>query len=137
MKPDEVENYIHDVMGKVFPPDMQKGNTGFGFPAMNEFNPKEQPSTTGLNESVFETHDHVYVVIPIKNQELLKDMKITHTSNQLIIKHMPTWEEQHTVILPSLVRRKGSRANYKDRTLEIRFQKNLDWHYTEIDIQED
>lgn len=137
MRPDEVENYIQDVMGKVFPPGMNKEPFQSGFSSMNNTPQPEPPhSPSVLNESVFETLDYVYVIIPIKEEDSFKNMKIAHTSNQLMIKHVPTWDENHTIVLPAIVRRKGSTATYRDGKLEIRFQKSIDWQYTEIDIQD-
>lgn len=92
--------------------------------------------TSDLSETVFETHSHIYIRIPIPEEEWLKKMKIFHTSNQSIIQGIPNDEDKHVIPLPSLVRKKGAFAQYKDNILEIRLQKHTDMQFSEIDVSE-
>lgn len=136
MRPEEVEKYVNDMMGKMFPPDMQKMDFSGG---VNPFNIQSSPTEkeeNSLHASVFETHDNIFVMIPIKDENWLQEMKLFHTSNQLIIQHIPEPEDKHTITLPAIVRKKGSKASYQDGSLEVRFFKNVDMQYSEIDISE-
>jgi HSP20 family molecular chaperone IbpA len=137
MKPEEINNFVQDLLGKIMP-----GNTrgmmnpmemfgGFQSPAS-----QQQPTTGVLNSSAFETHDFVYVRIPIKEDGWLKQLRIYHTSNQLIVEHIPQPEDKHTITLPAIVKRKGAAANFKDGTLEVKIPKNIDMQYSQIDVTE-
>jgi HSP20 family molecular chaperone IbpA len=137
MKPDEVNNYVQDIMGKIMPANM-KGvmNTPEMFPSLQS---SESPvnSTRGvLNPAVFETHDFVYVRIPISKEEWVKQLRIYHTSNQLIVEQIPHHEDKHTITLPAIVKKKGATATYKDSMLEIKIPKNVDLQYSQIDVTE-
>lgn len=137
MRPEEVEKYVNDLMGKMLPPDMQAmnystGTNPFTIQSTNDDNNNQIP----LQASVFETHDYVFVMIPIKNEEWLQNMRLYHTSNQLIVEHIPEKEDKQTITLPAIVRKKGTKASCKDGSLEIKFQKNIDMQYSEIDITE-
>lgn len=139
MKPDEIDKYVQDIMGKMMPGNMQ----GMMNPQeiMNSFqSPLGQqspsPSTGILNSTAFETHDFVFVRIPIKKEEWIKQLQIYHTSNQLIVEHIPDHEDKHTVTLPAIVKKKGAVANYKDGMLEVRIPKNVDMQFSQIDVTE-
>jgi HSP20 family molecular chaperone IbpA len=137
MKPEEIDKYVQDLMGKVMPANMrgmmnpQDMFNGF------QSSVSQQPSSTGfLNSTAFETHDFVFVRIPIKNEEWIKQIRIYHTTNQLIIEHVPKQEDKHTVTLPAIVKKKGATANYKDGMLEVKIPKNIDMQFSEIDVTE-
>ncbi|MGE8206411.1 Hsp20/alpha crystallin family protein [Heyndrickxia sp. NPDC080065] len=98
---------------------------------------QKQPSTsTSFDVSVFETFDDIYVRIPIKDESWLKQVKIFHTSNQAIIENIPEQGQRHVITLPSLIKKKGTLAQYKDEILEIKMNKNVDMQYTEVDVTE-
>lgn len=134
MKPEEINSYIQNMMGQMFPEHLQK--------MMNEQNlkhsftnkAKQSSQSTSLPSSVFETHDFVYVRVQIKNEEWLKAMRLYYTSNQMIIEHIPEYDDKHTIILPALVKKKGTTAQVKDNILEIKIPKSVDMQYSEIDI---
>jgi hypothetical protein len=136
MKPDEIENYVQQMMGKMLQPNMQ----GMLKPeewlkGMQQQNSAEPVNpNTGLKADMFETHDFVFVRIPLKDEALLKQMKLFYTSNQVIIEHIPDLSDKHTLVLPATVKRKGAAANYRDGVLELRLQKIVDMQYAEIDI---
>lgn len=137
MKPDEIDKYVQNIMEKMMPGNMQ----GMMNPGeiMNSFQAplKQQQNLSGpLRSNAFETHDFVFVRIPIKNDEWLKQLQIYHTSNQLIIEHIPEFEDKHTITLPAIVKKKGAAANYKEGMLEIRIPKNVDLQYSQIDVTE-
>ncbi|MBY0124535.1 Hsp20/alpha crystallin family protein [Bacillus sp. S/N-304-OC-R1] len=138
LKPEEIDKYVQSIMGQVFPQQLQgmmpQQNLMPGF-NMNQDTPQSKDSTS-LPSSVFETHNDVFVRIPINNEQWLKDMRIYHTSNQMIIEHIPERENKHTIILPALVKKKGATAYYKDGMLEMKIPKNIDMQYSEIDVTE-
>lgn len=89
-----------------------------------------------LSSSAFETHDYVYVRIPIKDEEWIKKLRLYHTTNQLIVEHIPQQEDKHTITLPAIVKKKGASANYKDGILEVKIPKNIDMQFSQIDVME-
>lgn len=137
MKPEEINNYIQNMMGQMFPEHLQKmmnEQESKHFFTGKEKQSSQSQSTSSLPSSVFETHDFVYVRIQIKNEEWLKAMRIYYTSNQMIIEHIPEYDDKHTIILPALVKKKGTTAQVKDNILEIKIPKSVDMQYSEIDI---
>jgi HSP20 family molecular chaperone IbpA len=138
MKPDEIDKYVQDIMGKMMPGSM--GGMMNPQDILNTFqqplSTQTSPSTGALNSTAFETHDYVFVRIPIKKEEWLRKLQICHTSNQLIVEHIPDNNDKHTIVLPAIVKKKGAAANYKDGMLEIRIPKNIDMQFSQIDINE-
>ena len=139
IKPDQIERFTQEMMGKMMPKhvqgmiDPQEMLNGF-FP-----NTKNQPlegSHSRLKVSVFETHDFVFIRIEIEKKEWLKAIKIYYTSNQMIIEHIPAFDDKQTITLPSPVKKKGASACFKEETLEIKLAKSTNTHYSEIDITE-
>jgi HSP20 family molecular chaperone IbpA len=136
MKPDEIENYVQQMMGKMLQPDM-KGmlKPEEWLKGMQQQNsPDPVKGTARLNAEMFETHDFVFVRVSLKEEALLKQMKLLYTSNQVIIEHIPDMSDKHTLVLPATVKRKGAAANYRDGVLELRLHKIVDLQYAEIDI---
>lgn len=137
MRPGDVEKYVQEMMEKMMPPQLQGTDFMKGFYPDQSSSPQAEETPTKLSASVFQTHDDVFVRIPIKDQSLLGHMKIYHTSNQLILEHIPEKEDKQTITLPAIVKKKGAKASYKDDTLEIKFPKNIDMQFSEIDITEE
>lgn len=136
MKPDEIENYVQQMMGKMLQPNMQgmlKPEEWLKGMQQQSAPPPGRPET-GLNAEMFETHDFVFVRLPLKDEAMLKQMKLFYTSNQVIVEHIPDLSDKHTLVLPATVKRKGAAANYKDGVLELRLQKMVDLQFAEIDI---
>ncbi|MEH7305394.1 Hsp20/alpha crystallin family protein [Neobacillus drentensis] len=137
MKPEEINHYVQDIIGKIMPGNMKAG-----------INPQEmfqgfQPSVSTpvssndrLHSTAFETHDFVYVRIFINKEEWVKQLRIYHTSNQLIVEHLPQHEDKHTITLPAIVKKKGATATFKDGILEVKIPKNIDMQYSQIDVTE-
>ncbi|RLQ95396.1 Hsp20/alpha crystallin family protein [Falsibacillus albus] len=141
MKPEEVEGYVEGMMSKLFPGQMQSMfNPDDLMKQMNPFfqQQKEQrpQASSSIDAQVFETFEDVYVRIPVKEDESISHMRVYHTSNQAIIENMPKLGDRHVVTLPSLVKKKGSYAQYKEGILEIKIPKSLDMQFTEVDVSE-
>lgn len=138
LKPEEIDKYVQGIMEKMMPGSMRGMMNPMDI--MNSFqtpaNSQAHASSHTLNSNAFETHDYVFVRIPIKHEEWLRKMKIYHTSNQLIVEHIPKTDDKHTITLPAIVKKKGAAANYKDGMLEVRIPKNVDMQYSQIDVTE-
>ncbi len=84
----------------------------------------------------FETHDYVFVRLPIPEDEL-PHLKLYHTNNRIILQGLPpNREESLTYPLPCLVKKKGAKSSYKDGILEIILFKIPDTQYSEISVPE-
>lgn len=130
MKPEEINQFIQGVMGNIMPSQFED--------MMNRHTPinQSQQKTNSSSSSVFETHDAVFVRLPVKNEELLQQIRIYHTANQIIVNHIPERNEKQTITLPALVRKKGATAKYKEGILEIKLIKSNDLQFSQIDISE-
>ncbi|MFZ7944338.1 MULTISPECIES: Hsp20/alpha crystallin family protein [Bacillaceae] len=136
MKPEEINNYVQDLVEKMMPNMRGMMNHQDLFNGFQSSAEKQHAANGPLNSSAFETHDYVFVRIPIPNEDWLKQLRLYHTSNQLIVEHIPQQEDSNTITLPAIVKKKGAAANYKDRVLEIRIPKNIDMQYSQIDVTE-
>lgn len=135
VKPDEISNYVQGIMENVLPGNL-KGMTNSKNP-LNSFPFGEQQQTAvPLNSAVFETHDFVFVRIPINNEDWIKKIRICHTSNQLIVERIPENDDRHIITLPAVVKKKGSSATFRDGMLEIKIPKTVDMQFSEIDVTE-
>ena len=130
MKPEEINQYIQGIMGKVMP--SQFGSTMFPQDLTN--NSQQPDSLNKKPAAVFETHDSVFVRIPISNEACIEKLKICHTANQLTVENLPENQEKKTFLLPAIVKRKGATAKYKDGILEVRLFKSYEVQYSEIAI---
>ncbi|WP_312472610.1 Hsp20/alpha crystallin family protein [Neobacillus sp.] len=137
MKPEEINNYVQDIIGKIMPGNMQgMMNPQEMFNGFQTSAPQQRSASGVLNSSAYETHDYVFVRVPLKNDEWIKKLRLYHTSNQLIIEHIPEHEDTNTITLPAIVKRKGAIANYKEGILEVKIPKNVDMQYSQIDVTE-
>ena len=137
MKPEEINNYVQDVLGKLMPGNMKAGiNPAEMFQGFQSSVSPPISTSDRLQSTAFETHNYVYVRIPIKQEEWVKKLRIYHTSNQLIIEHIPHHEDKHTITLPAIVKKKGATATFKDGVLEVKIPKNIDLQYSQIDVTE-
>lgn len=138
LKPEEIDKYVQDIIAKVVPGGM-RGMMNPQDLFSNSQSPggsQSQPSTGSLNSTAFETHDYVFVRIPIKDDEWIKKLKVYHTSNQLIVEHIPGHGDKHIITLPAIVKKKGATAHFKDGVLEVKIPKNIDMQFSEIDVTE-
>ncbi|MEH7181131.1 Hsp20/alpha crystallin family protein [Neobacillus vireti] len=134
INPEEIDKYIKDIMGNVM-----SSQSGLGSIIPQDLmNSRSQPTqqANSLNATAFETHDTVFVRIPIKDEAMLKELRIYHTANQLLIEHIPEQDNKHSITLPAIVKKKGSSAKYKDGVLEIKLIKSYDVQYSQIDVTE-
>ena len=142
MNPTEVDQYVQDLMGKMFqssfPNHMNTQETMKGFHPFQQNNePFSAPrSEAKLKYSVYETHHYIFVRIKIESEEWLKQLKLTHSSHLLILEHIPENGDKYSISLPSLVKKKGTTAHYKDDMLEVKIPKNVDMQYSEVDVTE-
>lgn len=107
------------------------------FPSFLDANTNKQSETTShksLNETVFETHDYIYIRIPISEDEIIDKIKIYYSLNKCMITGVFDNEQPYTIILPSTVKKKGATAIYRDHVLEIKIPKYSDWQFSEIDV---
>jgi HSP20 family molecular chaperone IbpA len=72
----------------------------------------------------------------VNSEESLTRLKLSHTSHLLLLENIPELGDKHSIPLPSLVKKKGSTAHYKDETLEVKIPKNIDTQYSEINVTE-
>ncbi|WP_203362074.1 Hsp20/alpha crystallin family protein [Bacillus sp. REN10] len=139
----DIEKYVQNVLTQSLPDAMQKHQESFDFLKQTPFSPfaNQQPINTSpeketptIHISVFETHEDVYVKIPLEDTSMFSNLKIYHTSNQAIIEGIPEAEDKKIVILPAIVKKKGAVAHFKDGILQIKIPKEIDLQYTEIDV---
>lgn len=134
MNPKNVEDYIQNVMGNVF---------GEGFPQQFPFqgsmpgnmpgNMVQSSKQAQTSTELFETNDHIFVKVQASDEQL-KNLRVQHSSNQLFILDYPSKGEQKKLVLPAIVKRKGTKASYRNGILEIKLQKNEDLQISEIEI---
>ncbi|WP_062356663.1 Hsp20/alpha crystallin family protein [Bacillus kwashiorkori] len=94
----------------------------------------EKQSYRNLQEIVFETHDYVYIRIPFEKKEEVRNIKIFYNLNKCMIDHLDSFDGPYTITLPTIVKKKGAKAIYRDKILEITIPKNVDRQFNEIDI---
>jgi HSP20 family molecular chaperone IbpA len=148
MNPKEIDSYVQEMMKKMFPGgwssmmnpnETMKGNQPFIHPMSEEQN---QEGTQSSNSSfsipvnIFETFEDVYIRMKIPEEEWMKRMKIFHTSNQAIIENIPENGDRQVLTLPSLVKKKGAIAQFREGILELKLPKSIDMQYTEIDVSD-
>lgn len=134
MKPDEIEKYVQQMVGKAFKPNMNSMLKPEEWLRQMGKNTQDSDSPSPIKAEIFETHDFVYIRLPIKDESWTKQMKLFYTSNQVIIEHIPELSDKHTLILPATVKRKGASATHRDGVLELKLPKSVDMQYSEIDI---
>lgn len=130
MNPKEVESYIQTVMKNVFGDNFLQN-----FPFQGELSKQanNEKSTHQPKAEIFETNDFIYVKLPISNDEV-ENISIQHTNNQLIVNNYPNASEQNKYMLPSPVKRKGTKARYVEGFLEIQFIRLQEHNISEVDI---
>ncbi|MFD2214399.1 Hsp20/alpha crystallin family protein [Metabacillus endolithicus] len=140
MNPKDVESYIQNVMKNVFSGDFTQGfpfqgnmtgNETSGFPFQGDVSKSETQMKP--QPEIFETNDFVYVKLPLSSKDN-KNLKLQHTNHQLILINYPKENEQSKYMLPSPVKRKGTRARFLDDYLEIQFIRLDESNISEIDI---
>ena len=134
MKPDEIDQFIKGILGNVMP-DQSGGTMNSQYNA-NQYRTQSSQQANTLNSTAFETHDSVFVRIPLEDESLLRKIRIYHTANQLLLEDIPDQGNKHSIPLPAMVKKKGSSAKYKDGILEIKLIKSYEIQYSQIDVSE-
>ncbi|HZG59101.1 MAG TPA: Hsp20/alpha crystallin family protein [Anoxybacillus sp.] len=138
----EIEKYVQDSIAKSITNSLQMyGHQGEILKKLFRNSEHTESHTSDnstvapkLDVNIFESLDHIYLKMPIKDSSQLSQLKIFHTSNQAIIEGIPSPEDRHVIPLPSIVKKKGASTNYKDGILQIKIPKRIDFQYTEIDV---
>ncbi len=134
MNPEQIDQYIQSIMGKVIPSNSNGMVNSDQF--LKHFSSHPSQQETVLNTAVFETHDCVFIRVPIKDESVLEQLRVYHTANQLVVEHIPEINDKHSITLPAIVKRKGASAKYKNGILEVRLIKSYDMQYSEIDVSQ-
>ncbi|WP_071394519.1 hypothetical protein [Bacillus tuaregi] len=138
MKPEEVNQYVQSMLGKVFQSPFPNQMTLQDMMKHAQVFPQAQDDDTTveapIQHSVFETHDFIFVRIIIESEDWLTRLKLSHTSHLLLLEHIPENGQKHSIPLPSLVKKRGTTAHYKDQTLEIKLSKEIDTNYAEVNV---
>lgn len=134
MKPEDINQFIQGIMGNMMPSQFDGMMNPQNYSQQTEKQPKQQ--SNHFQSTVFETHDSVFVRLPIKDEKQLKQIKIFHTANQLIVRNIPKSEDKNTITLPAMVKKRGATAKYKDGVLEIKLLKSADLQFSQIDLTE-
>lgn len=129
--PKDVESYVNRVMESVF-------GSGYAgqFPFRDPLSQKAEPVEAKPEKpeiDLFETSDHVFAKIPVEQDEL-DHIRIKHTSHSLVIENSSLFEGKKEIVLPSLVKRKGTKAVYRDGIIEVMFSKQEDYNLSEVEI---
>ncbi|MBB6446524.1 Hsp20/alpha crystallin family protein [Bacillus benzoevorans] len=142
MNPEEINQYVQNIMeqmGSLFQPSATNYMNPQDF--IKSFHAGERGHSTAakgsdIQYSVYETHDFIFVRVHIEQEEWLQQLKLYLTSHLLIIENVPETGEKQSIPLPALVKKKGTSAQYKEQTLEVKIPKNIDMQFSEIDIIE-
>ena len=131
----EINKFVQDMITQSMSQSTENNHITDAMGIFNQDERKQEHTNSSLNVSTFETHDHVYVRVLIKDESQLSTIKIFHTSNQLIIEGLPSLDNKHVVTLPSIVKMKGATSEYRDDFLQVKMVKKTDLQFTEIDVQ--
>lgn len=142
MSQEELTKYMEGMFGKIFSPDTAElfnwndVINNMGAPQGGNTSTASSSSATSgsLSYELFETHHFIFIRIPIEHNEWLERIRIFHTANELYIENIPGKTDKHTVSLPTMVKRKGTKTQYKEQILEIQLEKVSDHQYAEINV---
>ncbi|MBM4761995.1 Hsp20/alpha crystallin family protein [Bacillus sp. B15-48] len=133
----EIDKYVHEMLNKMMPKNMEgmanPQSWMKGMPAFQQES-QQQSEDRQVQIAVFETHDFVFIRIPIEDEHWLKEMKIFYTSHELIIENIPKSEDKNTITLPVPVRKKGATATHRDCILEIKIPRSIQSQISEISV---
>lgn len=141
MNPEEVNHFVQNMLGKVFQtPFPNNGSTQDIMKYFDAFPHTQDEGSASRNSaieySLFETHDYIFVRIKLTSEDWLTKLKLSHTSHLLLLENIPETGNKHSIPLPSLVKKKGTTAHFKDETLEVKIPKDIDTHFSEINVTE-
>lgn len=122
-------------MKQAFPDFIQSMmNDGTTFHHKNTDEENENRETSTVKETLFETHDDIFIRIPIQDEKQIDRLRIYYSLNKCVIDGLNEDSSPHTIILPATVKKKGAKAIYRDQILEIRIPKSIEWQMSEIDV---
>jgi hypothetical protein len=93
-----------------------------------------EQASESLHATIFESNSHVYVRMFIKDESVLRNLKIYHNSSELVMEGFPSSDDRHVIALPSPVKMKESIAEYEDNHLQIKMRKKADPQFTEVAV---
>jgi len=134
----DIHKFVQDIVDRSISSSMQHADilekaTAADIREEPELKHEMKPAES-LQVTTFESHDHVYVKMYIKDPETLSSLKLYHNSNQLLIEGIPNSEARHVITLPSIVRMKDSVSEYRDHYLQIKMKKRNDPQFTEVAV---
>lgn len=121
----DIQNQVMQNFDQLFPNFMRGAGASEGQPTGNQ--------SGGSEPQVFETHDFVIARIPTQLDTNMQP-RILMDTYHLFIKGLPERSEQLTLKLPSPIKPKSAKAEYKDGVLEIRLLKRGPEPMTEINV---
>ncbi|MFZ2464729.1 MAG: Hsp20/alpha crystallin family protein [Caldibacillus thermoamylovorans] len=131
----EFQQMLDQWMKQAFPDFIQSMmNDGTTFHHKNKDEENENRETSTVKETLFETHDDIFIRIPIQDEKQIDRLKIYYSLNKCVIDGLNEDSSPHTIILPATVKKKGAKAIYRDQILEIRIPKSIEWQMSEIDV---
>ncbi|MBM7703800.1 spore gernimation protein GerT [Metabacillus iocasae] len=138
MNPKDVDKYVQQVvssaLGKSFP-DFMQNNEFFqqSLQKQKPFSPMEE-STSRLESHIFETHDECIVQVNIPDKSMMSTLKFSHTPYSFVIENRGKEPFKEEIKFPCSVSRKGTKAIYRNGTLEVKFAKYQNLPVTDIHI---
>jgi len=128
MKPEAIEKYVRDAMEAYFP-----GQSLNPFQTAEKYGEETSQEAGQPEAAIFNTHDFVYVRMEIP-EERMDNIRLYHTSSQLIIENLLEEGKKKVYSLPSVVKKKGASASIRDGILEIRLLRAIDVQLSEISL---
>ncbi|MBS4209882.1 Hsp20/alpha crystallin family protein [Bacillus sp. FJAT-50079] len=126
MGPKDVHSYVNELIEKFIPQNLER----YTQPA-----DKATEQNGQLQPTIFESLDDVYIKLSLSDNNMT-DIKISHTSNQVIVENILEAGKREYISLPCPVSKKGGSAKIEDGILQIKLPKNIDTQYTELTIKE-
>ncbi|CEG29356.1 hypothetical protein [Bacillus sp. B-jedd] len=130
----DIHKFVQDIVDRSISSSMQQADILEKSTAAEIGGEMEIKTAESLQVTTFESHDHVYVKMYIKDPETLSSLKIFHNSNQLMVEGIPNPEARQVITLPSIVRMKDSVSEYRDHYLQIKMKKRNDPQFTEVAV---
>ena len=125
LKPDEIQKQVIDSINQ-FMPNFLKGD------GLRQNSFQSQPFN---DVQIFETHDFVIARIPAVFDNSLRP-HLSMNSYHLYVKGLPDRNEELSIKLPSPIKPKYAKAEYKNGILEVRMLKQSPEPTMEINIDE-
>lgn len=103
----EFQQMLDQWMKQAFPDFIQSMmNDGTTFHHKNTDEENENRETSTVKETLFETHDDIFIRIPIQDEKQIDRLKIYYSLNKCVIDGLNEDSSPHTIILLQLSRKK-------------------------------